>query len=350
MNKTLILLFLFGLVACKHETTSNQSERIVIEDSDYDFGVVPDTVMNLSHKFKITNNSSDTCKILRIEKSCGCTKVKVNDDTILPFSAIILDVDVDMGSNYSFFERDINIYTNFQESPLTIYVRASRNMPKQLISKEFPVKITEKLRLNIPYLVFGNICFGETKSKTIDILNTDSTEAFYFAKLQDAPSYVNVFYERKAIPNEIGRIIITIDLTNVTDIWGLQRYTLRIESGTGSYEIPIQAIFTEKTPSGEDSPRLVVPVRNYTIDTSKDSIVKFLLKNIGDGVLHIRNIKTNGIGNIVSSDLKQIMPEKEDTLSYSLKRNENDTVVIGISTNDPVEPYREFRIFCKPSN
>ena len=349
MKKTLILLFLFGLVACKPETTSNQSERIVIEDSDYDFGVVPDTVRNLSHKFKITNNSSDTCKILRIEKSCGCTKVKINDDTILPFSSISLDVDVEMGFNYSFFEREINIFTNFQESPLTIYVRASRSMPIQLVSKEFPVKITEKLRLNIPYLVFGNICFGESKSKSIDILNTDSTEAFFFAKLQDAPSYVNVSYERKAVPNEIGRIIITIDLTNVTNIWGLQRYNLRIGSGTNIYEIPIEAIFTEKTSRGEDSPRLVVPVRNYTIDTSNDTLVKFLLKNIGDGVLHIWDIKTNGIGKMVSSDLKQIMPEKEDTLSYSLKRNEKGTVIIGISTNDPVEPYREFRIFCKPS-
>lgn len=347
MSRLLCIIILFGLIACKPSGHSNQSGRIAIEDSDYYFGIVPDSIQFLTHKFKINNNSSDTCHIIRIEKSCGCTKVKVQDSVIQPNSYIYLDVEVNLGSNYNFFERDINLYTDQQDEPLTVFIRASRNMPKQIISKEFPVKVSDKIRLNIPYVIMGYVSFGESKTASINIINTGTNEMHYSTKLIGAPSYVSVFSENKIGANEIGRIIITVDLSKIVDVWGLQRYSLIVESNNNKIEIPVEAIFVEKLSKKEKSPRILLPIANYTIDTSKKSSAEFCIKNIGNETLSIRNIKTNDNITVLLNSC-DIPPQKQDTITVNLPKHYMGTVVIGVSSNDPMEPYKELRVFCNP--
>lgn len=91
MNRFILILTLIGLVACKHSIYSNQSECVIIENSDFDFGVIPDSVEHLYHRFPITNNTSDTCRITRVEKSCGCTDVKLGSSILPPFSSTFID-------------------------------------------------------------------------------------------------------------------------------------------------------------------------------------------------------------------------------------------------------------------
>ena len=75
------IVLLFGLAACTHK--SSQSTSIVIENSDFDFGVVPDTIQILRHSFKIENKSSDSCHIIKIEKMAS--------SDITPFSSIFFN-------------------------------------------------------------------------------------------------------------------------------------------------------------------------------------------------------------------------------------------------------------------
>ena len=348
MKKLLYFTILFGLIACRHTNYNNQSEGIVIVDSDFDFGVIPDSIHILTHRFKIDNNTNDTCRILRIEKSCGCTKVKGNTSTIAPHTSAYLDVEVDLGSNYNFFERDINIYTDRFKDPITIFVRASRNMPKQVLSKEFPIKISEKLRINVPYVIMGYISFGHSKSSSINIINTSSENISISAKLIGAPPYADVYCDNELGPNEYGRIVINIDLADIRDIWGLQKFSLRLESGKDNLDIPIEAIFVDNLSSGKERPRLLIPIANYTLDTDKDSVVLFPIENIGQDILHIRNIKAEGNTKLITIGSYELQPNKRDTIKVLLKSRQDNTVVIGISSDDPIEPYKEIRVYCKP--
>lgn len=312
MNRFIFFFIFLGLIACKHSIYNNQSKDIIIKNADFDFGVVPDSVELLHHRFPIVNNTSDTCYITRVEKSCGCTNVKLSNPVIVPFSSVFLDVEINLGSNYSFFERDISIYTNFKKEPYPIFVRASRKMPVQVIRQEFPLKISEKLRINTPFLIMGNINFGGSKLGYINILNTSDKSVSFSAEITEAPSFVSIFHEKKIAPNQVGRIIIIIDLSEIKDIWGLQKYHLLIKSEGKRLIIPIEAIFVEKFIKKVDKPRLLVPVSSYTIDTSINSEVKFLYRNIGKDTLHIRNTKRNGPADFISVGSYQIPPESQD--------------------------------------
>lgn len=349
MNRFILIFILVGLVACKHSTYSNQSEYVIIEDSDFDFGVIPDSIEQLYHRFSITNNTPDTCRITRVEKSCGCTDVKLGNFVLAPFSSTFIDVKIDLGTNYSFFERDIAVYTDFQDEPYIIFVRASRKMPIHVLRHEFPLQVSEDLRINTPYLVLGNISFGSSKSAFINILNTSDKTIPFLAKIIDAPSFISVFHENEIGPNEVGRIIVSIDLSKIKDIWGLQKYTLQIESGENELKIPIEAIFVEKFKKNTDKPRILVPISNYTIDTSISSEIQFCVRNVGKNILYIRNIETSGYTTSVTINSNQIFPNSQDTLRVCVKKNQKENVEIGITSNDPLEPYKIVRIFCRPS-
>lgn len=351
MNRFILILILIGLVACKRLNYSNQSsECIIIEDSDFDFGVIPDSVERLYHQFSIVNNTPDTCRITRIEKSCGCTDVKLGSSVIAPFSSSFIDVKIDIGTNYSFFERDIAVYTDFQNEPYVIFVRASRKMPVQVLRHEFPLKISDDLRINTPFLILGNISFGNSKSGFINILNTSDKTISFSAKIIDAPSFVSVFHESEIGANEVGRIVVSIDLTKIKDVWGLQKYTLLIESEKNELKIPIEAIFVEKFKKDVDTPRILIPISNYTIDTSRNSEIEFCIRNVGKNILYIRNIETNECINSVAINSYQIFPNSQDTLRVHVEKKQKENIEIGITSNDPLEPYKIVRIFCKSSS
>lgn len=349
MNRFILIIIFFGLVACKHSTYSNQSEDIIIEDADFDFGIIPDSIELLHHRFSIINNTPDTCHITRVEKSCGCTNVKLSNPIIAPFSSAFLDVEIDLGANYNFFERDIAIYTSAKYEPYIIFVRASRRMPIQVVRQEFPLKISEKLRINTPYIILGNIRFGESKLGYINILNTSDKSVPFSAEIIEAPSFISVFHENEIAPNEITRIIVTIDLSEIKDIWGLQKYELQIKSEGKILKIPIEAIFVENFTKEANKPRLLVPVSSYTIDTSINSEVNFLYKNIGTDTLLIRNIKKYDLTSFVSVSSYQTPPNCQDTIKVKVEKGQKEDIELGITTNDPIEPYKIIRIFCKPS-
>ena len=340
------IVLLFGLAACTHK--SSQSTSIVIENSDFDFGVVPDTIQILRHSFKIENKSSDSCHIIKIEKSCGSTKVKISNKTIPPHSFVFLDVEVDLGSNYNFFERDINIYTDYDTSPQTIFVRASRIMPNRIAKKEFPVRISNKLRVNMPYIIIGNVYHGQSKTAFINVLNTSKSKTHFTASIIDAPSYISVVHEEDAKPNEIGRIVINIDLSKVKDIWGLQRFSLLIRTDNGEKIIPIEAIFTEDFSIKKPNARIFIPITNYTIDYSTKTEVKFSIGNIGTDVLVIRDIKANQQMTKMSLSSNKILPKENATLTVKIDKKQKKVTEIGITTNDSKEPYKMVRIFRQP--
>lgn len=341
------ILLLFGLIACKPSAYCNQSDDCIIEDADYNFGVIPDSVAILNHRFQIFNNTSDSCRIIRIEKSCGCTQVRLTDRIIPPESSSFLDVEIDLGANYNFFERDINIYTNLRQEPYTIFLRATREMPLKVIQQEFPVKISKDLRANIPFIILGNVSIGDSKSGYINLLNSSDHKIDLSAEIPNAPSYVSVFYEDEIEPKEIGRLVVTVDLSEIQNYWGLQRFNVIIKSAGNSKTIPVEAIFVEKFNRKDSSPRILIPVSTYTIDSSSNQEVRFFIKNVGNDTLFIRDLQISDNACNITLKSNQIPPNYQNSLIVRVGKNLTKGIDLGLTTNDPTEPYKILRILPK---
>lgn len=345
MKHLFYLLFLHSLLACSHSGTSQQTKGIFISEADYDFGVIPDSVEILNHRFAIINHTSDTCNISHVNKSCGCTHLQLTNTIIAPFDTVFLDVEVDIGSNISFFERDITIFTDRSE-PLTIYLRASRLLSYKMLTHDFPVKMTENLRLNTQYMIFGNVSHGDIVSKSINIVNTSNTSIHFFAELVDASPYMNLYYESRLKPNEVGRIIVMLDLSEVKDVWGEHKCQIKLRANNCELTIPVNAIFTEAFISGnKEKPRILVPADCYTVDPMAIHSVEFDVTNVGNAPLIIRNIHMSNPASKMSVTSLTIPQNEVVQISVALTKDQPDTIEIALTTNDPIEPYKILRIF-----
>lgn len=345
MKHLLYLLFLLSLLACRHSGTGQQAKGVFIFEADYDFGIIPDSVEVLNHRFAIINHTSDTCNISRVNKSCGCTRLQLTHSIIAPFDTVFLDVEVDIGNNYSFFERDITIFTDRSE-PLTIYLRASRLLPHKMLTHDFPVKITDDLRLSAQYMIFGNVSHGDIVSKSINIVNTSNTTIHFCAELVDASPYMSLYYESKLKSNEVGRIIVMLDLSEVKDVWGEYKCQIKFRANDCELTIPVNAIFTEAfIPSNKVKPRILVPADCYTVDPMTTHCVEFDITNVGNAPLIIRNIHmSNPVSKMTAASLT--IPQNEvRQISVALTKDQPDTIEIALTTNDPIEPYKILRIF-----
>lgn len=352
MNKFLFIIFL-AMLSCKRYSEHCNSikevdgtDSLYIENSEYDFGVISDTVTQLSKSFKIINNTRQSQKIKRIETSCGCTNVSISDSIIRPHSYSFIKVNVDISSNYNYFERDISVYFHNHSHPKSIYIRASRELPKHLIKKEFPVKLGDSLRLNIPYLILGNIQHGEAKSGFINIINTSNREVHFVANLDNPnDSIFSVFYDDCIQPSDIGKIIVMADLSNVHSLWGRYKLNLILSSKNKTITIPIEAIFTTPFPKeAETKPKIMTPIDHYTIsDQSRPDNVVFNICNIGNADLRIFCIRTTYNINFTLS-ATTIKPQRSTSLSFNRNDLINKDIEIEINTNDPSEPLKILRI------
>lgn len=349
MRFFLFLVILVGMAGCSHKEHGHLDD-IFVSDQDFDFGIVPDTVKVLAHRFTIENPTADTCRITRVGKSCGCTKITLNRQTIPPGQSAYLDVEVDLGSNYNFFERDIKIYTDKALEPYVIFLRASRRMPKQVVTQIFPVEISENLRASTPYALMGNVCLGEISSYSFNVLNTSDRTRPLSADLVGAPDWWEVVCEDEIEANEVSRVVVTVDLSEINDLWGEQKYSLVLSSEGEACSIPVSAIFVERFSRSVCNPRIFVPTTIYSLDLAKKDEVIFTVSNIGDAPLLIRDVKMVTGSAKVSLSADEIDTGHECELYVKIQNASDGKVELGVTTNDPVEPYKILRVFCEPNH
>ena len=94
----------------------------------------------------------------------------------------------------------------------------------------------------------------------------------------------------------------------------------------------------------------MMPVTAFSIDPAHKPCTKFVVANVGEDTLHIRNLKVaKGAAQKVTIGSHSLAYQQKDTISVFLAPDQKEEVIIGISTNDPIEPYKEIRVFCEPS-
>lgn len=347
-------MMILGLASCKHSSNADeaecQSKRFNLSSIEHEvnFGTIPDSVEVINHQIVLYNDLNQTVKITHVERTCGCTQLQLSDNVIMPKDSVFLDMSVEIGKNYHFFEKSISIHTDNSNKPLTVYIRATRHSPQEIIAYEFPLMISDNIRANIPFIIMGYIAHGDAMVSHINIMNNSAKETSFKVDMLDKPPYISIYYNDILKPNEIGRIAIMVDLTKIYDIWGVQKHTILIsENGNDNIsEIPLQAIFVEKLDIKDtNAPRLLVPVVYYTIDTTKIEYVEFTLKNIGDKTLYIRDIQMSSEQDIYLESM-EMEPGFEQKLTIKLKQDQKGSIELGITTNDPIEPYKILRVNC----
>ena len=336
------------LWGCAEKNAASEQDTVYLTESSYDFGIVPDSVHKVNHIFTLVNNTKDTCHILHINKSCGCTDIKANSTTIPPHSSTEISVSLSLTNEYHFVERDASIHTDLTDTPLTLYVNAVRAVPPFLIQKEFPVKLGQHLRFSSDIALLGYAQHGEEKSFSINILNTsDSPRSLKMTS--ELPKGFEVIYPEELEPQEISRIVFTC--TPSDKQWGQINFFCTFADENGE-ELKVNgyAIITEKFQRGAyTSPRICVPFNAYSAKKLRDdNKIVYDIVNIGQDSLMIRHI---GIpDNRFRAYVNHRSTPPGDTCHLTVRQVnlspiDND-ISIGVVTNDRLEPYKELRIIA----
>ena len=198
----------------------------------------------------------------------------------------------------------------------------------------------------------GYIEHGKVVSKSINIINTSQTKVHIEGKVDNSPSYLTIYCPEEMAANEISRIIVSYDATGIDDIWGEQEFVLKLkEKGGAVYPITIYSIITECFDSDANcKPKIFMPVTCYQLNPNETnapfSTKKFEIRNIGNGDLIIRDVHTDK-GVRYNLQKRTIKPNENAFIDVSIPHiilEEKQSVNIGLTTNDSMEPYKIFKV------
>ena len=115
------------------------------EEEEWDAGLIEDTLRLLQHDFRLVNSSTDTCRVLRIDRTCGCIRASADRDTILPGDTAVVSMVVEL-DNSPYVDKEVYVYTSLQKEPVTFYITAIRGLSDQKIQNQFHYALGENLR------------------------------------------------------------------------------------------------------------------------------------------------------------------------------------------------------------
>lgn len=83
------------------------SAQLIIEGSEYNFGNVCDTTVNLTHSFKVFNKSDQPQRISRIVSSCICIRADYSKDSIPPQGFSMINITLNTSGINGEFEKPL---------------------------------------------------------------------------------------------------------------------------------------------------------------------------------------------------------------------------------------------------
>ena len=148
---------------------------VYAEEEEWDAGLIEDTLRLLQHDFRIINSSSDTCRVLRIDRTCGCIRATADRDEILPGDTAVVNMVVEL-DNSPYIDKEIYVYLSLQKEPVTLYITAIRGLSDQKIQNQFHYPLGENLRalgmmIVPPFLEQGKTCGAFTNIVNAPISN-----------------------------------------------------------------------------------------------------------------------------------------------------------------------------------
>ncbi len=348
-----ILILFVSFSSCRQGRGGDEVSLVYAEEAEWDAGLIEDTLRLLQHDFRIINKSSDTCRILNIDRTCGCIKAVADRMEIPPGDTAIISMTVELDNN-PYIDREVYVYTSLQKEPLALYITAIKGMSEQKILRQFQNPLGESLRAMGEMIVPPFLEKGKVWSATTNLVNAGKEPVEVEWKMENAPKWLNVDMPAQLQPKQSGRITVTFDLSKPCEEWGLHEYQLMVgEKGKKLFPLVIPAIITPdlSNSTGAPYPKAFIPNKGLSLLESEkqlSSVKKhFDIVNMGGGQLHIADISPS-IPSAKCEIGKNTLKEREKArivVEVPVKDLQKDSVmVIGITTNDKYTPYREVRI------
>jgi hypothetical protein len=85
-----------GSEVARDDTVADANDRVLSGQSDFDFGRIPFVrpTPEVSHTFRLENQTDKPLKLVKTSSSCGCTNPRVAKDLIVPGETVDVEVEL----------------------------------------------------------------------------------------------------------------------------------------------------------------------------------------------------------------------------------------------------------------
>lgn len=317
----------------------------------YDAGVLADTASVFEHTFILNNNGPDTCRISRVERSCGCTVTELSSRFIPPGESIELKATTALAGLFDYIDKTVSVFFDDIDRPLVLHMVADK--PRRApTAMDYPYSPAGAARFSAHILFAGYVHHGEVGEATLNVFNNSNAPLRLHLKGQLPDRLKFKKFPSSIPPGALERITLGFDMRNAGSLYGEFVHKLTLADGLGN-NIPLTAyaiVIDKKVPGQGPTSRIYAPVTARVIlDSQKGEkmlVEEFSITNIGTAPLVIRDVRAPAIEGVTASVGDRLINSGKSTvLSVCIPGGTLPCQAeVGITSNDPVEPYKIFSV------
>ena len=333
MNKKYVIMCVVGLAMSLNALAQRISFDRTVVNAGSTLWKKPVTAV-----FKFTNRDKTPLLIRDVDAGCGCLTPKWTRDPLMKGDDGEISITYD-AMMLGHFDRYIDVYTNADEKPVRIRMKALvNNGEKRTLEELYPYSIDEIL-LTTNNVEFMDVNAGDSVKAEIEILNNGST--VYTPMLMHLPSYITAEYVPEMIARgRRGKIELTLHSDKLQDL-GLNQTSIYLARFSGdkvgsNNEIAVSAVLLPDLHFAEEFAKKP----NFQISTTELNIGKLgkktkltgqvKLTNKGNGVLKMSKIQAFNQAITVSLPKTELQPGEEVKMLVTV-----DARFLGMSKAQP---------------
>ena len=346
MKKLLGLILTIAIgVSLNAQQARSKMQLLEIE---HDFGSFKEEAGRQTYDFVITNTGTDPLVIHNISTSCGCTTPEWTKSPIAAGGKGKITAIFDPKNKPGRFNQTLTVHTNANPAVAMLTIKGEVLPREKTLEELFTFPVGGAVRFESNHLAFTNVKKNETKSRTMQVVNTSDKDAT--VEFSSLPQHLTLKINPATLkPGQKGTIEGIYDATknsgwgNVSDIVRLKVNGVTQESVYYYVSANLVEDFSNLTKAEIDNAP-VFKIASTTVDIGKmkgseQKDVEFRFQNTGKRDLIIRHIRsTCGCTAIQQSGNDVVKPGEWSTIKATFSSggySGRTTKVIYVYTNDP---------------
>ncbi|MCL1934251.1 MAG: DUF1573 domain-containing protein [Candidatus Azobacteroides sp.] len=331
-----------------------QNEKISINETDHNFGVIGEKDGNAAFDFILTNNSNESFVITKATASCGCTTPIWTKEPIEPRKTGKIFVSYNPVNRPGSFTKSITVYTSQSPTPIRLTIRGEVVQGKIKINPEeaYPVAMGNYL-LKSKELNFGRVTWKEAKTIRLEVFN--NSDQPITQRILKLPKYLSVTFNPAVIPaKKAGVIDVNFNAQDGDSYGNLSGdITLLINETRQSfpYSATVLEDFSQWTSAKKaDAGKINVSTSEINFGNFSSGTGRTLkISNSGKSVLNIRAIQSSDPSITVSKTRFSINPGEITEIKVNADNKKIPSKLsstLSIMTDDPDMPIYEISVLA----
>lgn len=345
--------FYFLLVFISFPTIAQETELLLFDKTEHDFGLVREEEGEVRHTFTFVNKHDAPISLLNVVAGCGCTASDFTKTPVKPNDTGFVEIAYTTARRPGKFSQAVTVIIDLEGYPRQNIIVKGEVLPRvPTILDNYPIGLGN-LHFKTTHLAFGKIKNTHKVTQAIPFYN--NWDRRMRLRLDNPPSFISYkFKPRRLGAKEEGKLYITYDASKKGD-YGLVFTQLTIRTNDESapdkkffISADIQEDFSHlNLEELKNAPVMDVEEAVFNFDSVRENTAvkhKFHFTNTGQSVLKVRKISTSCGCTASALSSYEIAPGEDGFIEVTFNSHRKrgyQRHTITVITNNPHNPVKQ---------